>query len=355
MGTMKTAQAARIDELLDLANGKRKKRRMSRDDVLAAIAEARRSPHGIAFRHAGESNEGSDVTTLCLVVIDPSGDHATVGISACGARGASPGRTWDDLQPWRREIETMKAACAAWAAETERSKKNTSAMYKLGVPRARWTEIDRVRVALDDAPAERPRDYAELLAAIIAAPDDDAPRLVMADALTERGDARGELIHVECALATLPAGSPEATALAARDEELLAAHGEAWSASVRALGAMKYAYRRGFIEDVTMRGQAFVDHGDALVGTTPLRALSLGSITPAVARRVATLPALKGIRELLLHNPGIEGIEAFADRSARVAALEKLSFRFPMGVPDDTRLARMLARLRRRIPVVSVV
>lgn len=40
-------------------------------------------------------------------------------------------------------------------------------------------------------------DDAALLAAIYAAPDDDTPRLVFADALTERGDARGEFIALQ--------------------------------------------------------------------------------------------------------------------------------------------------------------
>jgi uncharacterized protein (TIGR02996 family) len=39
---------------------------------------------------------------------------------------------------------------------------------------------------------------AALLAAIRAAPDDDAPRLVYADWLTERGDARGAMIVAQC-------------------------------------------------------------------------------------------------------------------------------------------------------------
>lgn len=40
-------------------------------------------------------------------------------------------------------------------------------------------------------------DDEALLAAIYAAPDDDGPRMVFADALTERGDARGEFIALQ--------------------------------------------------------------------------------------------------------------------------------------------------------------
>lgn len=46
----------------------------------------------------------------------------------------------------------------------------------------------------------------ELLAAIVQAPDDDAPRLVFADWLSERGDPRGEQIAVEVAPRVLQVG-----------------------------------------------------------------------------------------------------------------------------------------------------
>lgn len=47
--------------------------------------------------------------------------------------------------------------------------------------------------------------HTPFLAAIRAAPDDDAPRLVYADWLTENGEEeRGELIRVQCRLAELP-------------------------------------------------------------------------------------------------------------------------------------------------------
>jgi uncharacterized protein (TIGR02996 family) len=44
-------------------------------------------------------------------------------------------------------------------------------------------------------------DEQALLAAIRAHPDDDAPRLIYADWLEERGDARGEFLRAECLLA----------------------------------------------------------------------------------------------------------------------------------------------------------
>src|ERR1700733_11731710 len=44
-------------------------------------------------------------------------------------------------------------------------------------------------------------DVAALLAQVAAAPDDDAPYLVLADALSQCGDPRGELIAVQYARA----------------------------------------------------------------------------------------------------------------------------------------------------------
>lgn len=70
-------------------------------------------------------------------------------------------------------------------------------------------------------------DDAALLAAIRAAPDDDAPRAVYADALLARGDMRGEYILVQLRLAELGAAgvlsetqSKEAERLIARQAEL---------------------------------------------------------------------------------------------------------------------------------------
>ena len=74
-------------------------------------------------------------------------------------------------------------------------------------------------------PAQRPL---ELIAdelrpyydAILAAPDDDAPRLELARILTERGDRRGEHIRLSCELDKLDREDPARAALEARCKEL---------------------------------------------------------------------------------------------------------------------------------------
>jgi len=62
-------------------------------------------------------------------------------------------------------------------------------------------------------------DEAELFAAIEAAPDDDGPRLVLADWLQQRGDPWGEMIVLSCALAA-HADDDDAAAMYERFDEL---------------------------------------------------------------------------------------------------------------------------------------
>jgi uncharacterized protein (TIGR02996 family) len=58
---------------------------------------------------------------------------------------------------------------------------------------------ERAALAALARPTAAARTEAELLDAVLADPGDDAPRLVLADALQARGDARGELIALQIA------------------------------------------------------------------------------------------------------------------------------------------------------------
>ncbi|MEO8707275.1 MAG: TIGR02996 domain-containing protein [Kofleriaceae bacterium] len=68
-------------------------------------------------------------------------------------------------------------------------------------------------------------DEAALLAQVYAAPDDDAPRLVYADWLQERGDLRGEFIalQIERARGKARSGARQ------REDELVARYGVKWA------------------------------------------------------------------------------------------------------------------------------
>jgi uncharacterized protein (TIGR02996 family) len=82
---------------------------------------------------------------------------------------------------------------------------------------------------------------ADFLEAIYAAPDDDTPRAVFADWLTERGDPRGELIALQ-----LAGASTEKTRK--REASLLKKHGKAWVGDLET-GLSKHGrvFERGFL------------------------------------------------------------------------------------------------------------
>src|SRR5262245_56006383 len=87
------------------------------------------------------------------------------------------------------------------------------------------------------------------LSAIVAAPGDDAPRLVCADWLDEGGQHdRAELIRVQCELARTERWTPRHAELSARAKALLSpANVEAWTVP---LGFNPYPnnFHRGFVE-----------------------------------------------------------------------------------------------------------
>jgi len=124
------------------------------------------------------------------------------------------------------------------------------------------------------------------LQAIIENPDDDAPRLVYADWLEERGDPRGEFIRVQCQLARLPDNDSARPAFVQREHDLLAAHEEQWVAPLRPLlfdqplptdefcpplMERAWQFRRGFVERVALRVSAFLERADEVFRLAPVR------------------------------------------------------------------------------------
>ena|GEM_PF-2564964 len=67
-----------------------------------------------------------------------------------------------------------------------------------------------------------------LLAACHRDPDDDTPRLVLADWLQEHDDPRGELMRLQCRLAAMPAGDPEYDTLFELHQQWWKKYGEVW-------------------------------------------------------------------------------------------------------------------------------
>jgi len=118
-------------------------------------------------------------------------------------------------------------------------------------------------------------DEPAFLAAILATPDDDTPRLVFADWLDERGTdddrARAALIRAQCRAEVLPEGGTARKKLAREANALIRAHGKRWAAPLTALqlGVDHYEFPRGFLDSVRMSATTFARNAKKLFDAVP--------------------------------------------------------------------------------------
>jgi uncharacterized protein (TIGR02996 family) len=145
-------------------------------------------------------------------------------------------------------------------------------------------------------------DADALLAAVLADPDADLPRLVFADHLDDAGEAaRAEFIRLQVALAADPTSLP----LRAREQLLLQRHAAGWLAPLRARGeplqspATHGWFRRGFVEEVWMPAGVFLTKADKLFRRAPVR-------------RLQVTRAARGELSALFHGPGIRPLRELA-------------------------------------------
>jgi uncharacterized protein (TIGR02996 family) len=161
---------------------------------------------------------------------------------------------------------------------------------------------------VDHAPA--------LLAVILAHPDDDAPRLILADWLEEHGDsARAEFIRVQMELARLdvddhaiqywdgqlgdgPDYYQQAKALRRRERELLSRWCVDWihpfdqrdisghsHPNVHFFDGTAVAFHRGFIHSVTLTAADWLAHSAAICASQPVERVTLTTPMPVTIYR----------------------------------------------------------------------
>jgi uncharacterized protein (TIGR02996 family) len=156
-----------------------------------------------------------------------------------------------------------------------------------------------------------PDRYAGFMRAILENPEEDASRLVLADALEEEGDPRGEFVRVQVALARdpgvcTPQGGvpqwgewrerrPHFDALRRRERELLNDHALTWLEELPdppgrwlcinthpnpLLPGLAAEFRRGFVEHVKMTAADWLAHGPAVVRAQPVARVTLSDKRP---------------------------------------------------------------------------
>jgi uncharacterized protein (TIGR02996 family) len=205
-------------------------------------------------------------------------------------------------------------------------------------------------------------EEADLLRAIRDDPDDDAPRLIYADWLEERGDPRAEFIRIQCELARLPAPTryellrlhPRPSRmgesgrryldLIARHDEILTRYYQEWTGPLR---QTQPEFHRGFVERITVSARSYsileldLDRWAPLLST--VMAICLGGTE---IRSLITSSSLSKVTELALTGVDDADLEALA-ASPYPVRLRLLSLdirgdehgRVPFGYPDGHRSA----------------
>lgn len=165
----------------------------------------------------------------------------------------------------------------------------------------------------------------ELLAAILAAPDDDEPRLVYADYLQETGDPRGEFIVVQCKVArceregrTLTA---EYRALSERARELLQQQWATFTKSpARGLGV---TWKRGLVDGVSAEDLAHLEEHRDFVAACPVEQLRIKQLGLADLRTLAAAPFAARLRSIVIGGGDTIAVDApFALAAARASGSE---------------------------------
>jgi uncharacterized protein (TIGR02996 family) len=219
----------------------------------------------------------------------------------------------------------------------------------------------------DDAPALVP-----LFDAIVERPGDDAPRQVLADALMERGDPRGEFIAVQLRMARGGATRNDAR----REHELFSEHGAAWLRELPGVTRALRGFHRGFPVRLELRprGQGLASPTWRTVERLDVQATGRGEelTAPALGRLELVTgldgpalqallegPARPRLREVHLAGPRLDGLRADEARrlvmalerfaTLRVLELAPTPWRHHAAWLDwlfEARLARRLERLR---------
>lgn len=183
-------------------------------------------------------------------------------------------------------------------------------------------------------PKVDPAHTRELLAAILADPDDDAARAVMADHLIAAGDPRGEFIAVQLELARrgdkTEREDPATKPLWEKFRELHSRHSGKWLKPVKALGKKSVAWQlhRGFVRQVHARYEATPELLAALFAVEPVVDLAIDTYSTPHLEAMLDVPGIERIRRLVVF--GYDGardgsfIPAVLARANRIAGVSEL-------------------------------
>lgn len=146
---------------------------------------------------------------------------------------------------------------------------------------------------------------------IVAAPEDDAPRLIYADWLEERGDPLGALIRIQCELARLETEGPRYVDLRLEEWNLLHEYGAEWDGTLPKW-VSAFERRRGFVERVALPYGKFHERAELLFDEHPIRDLTLEG-RPERLTRILEEPLMLRVESLSLAFLDDEGLRSVVE------------------------------------------
>ena len=162
---------------------------------------------------------------------------------------------------------------------------------------------------------------ATLLADILANPDDDGPRLVLADWLSQRGDPRGELISVQCLLESTSGGAR--AKLVNRSSDILYRHGTWLREYLEIVRGVET--KRGFVHAINATASVFANHVGPLFDREPIEELRVIAPQCRDLTTLAKTPHLAKLRAVVLLDPvSIEGAKDVAALVSFLVAVVRL-------------------------------
>jgi len=274
--------------------------------AFSVMLEASHGEAGVAVAEVRRMFGGKDV-----VLAYRSDTHLHVSIRYASNLPMRMGDIWEGLRPWYKDLARNRKRLASWSAAPQ-----THTI--LALPRV----ARAVSAPTSDAGEE-------LLAAVIAHPEDVGARLVYADWLVEQGDAQGQLIQLSEALAPMTRDDQRFDALRAEVTKLTAHFGERIAGDAGRL-AKRYQLSGGFVDQVEMSASTFATHFERLSKQHPIRQLTLTPVNTRAFRRLARTPALQLLRALELRRtpspPALSLVPLF--ESPYFGALEALELTF---------------------------
>ncbi|MBO0696795.1 MAG: TIGR02996 domain-containing protein [Zavarzinella sp.] len=149
---------------------------------------------------------------------------------------------------------------------------------------------------------------AALWRAVVAAPHDDAPRLIYADWLEENGSSdRAEFIRVQCRLDRLDDHAPERPALEGRERQLWLKNKASWRAPLPRRMRV-FPFRRGFVHptNLYLTPKQFLQLDDDVFAHAPLWDVGLKVRGPAALGELVGTNRLSQVAGLELDASGLE-------------------------------------------------